>query len=127
MSEPQVGTTVDSHFHCDGADGSSFQSSTLSLRQVGFGLGMRRKEMRRVQERYEEGARPDGARLTVYSYNSSTWKTEVGRSEVHGHPQLYGEFKANLSYETWSQTNKTKQSHEMAQWVKAISHKSLTT
>lgn len=100
VSEPQVGTTVDTHFHCDGADRSSFQSSTLSLRQVGFGLGMRRKEMRRVQERYREGARPYGARLTVY-YNPSTWKTEVGRSEVHGHPQLYGEFKANLSYETW--------------------------
>lgn len=108
MSEPQVGTTVDTHFHCDGADGSSFQSSTLSLRQVGFGLGMRRKEMRRVQEQYKEGARPDRARLTVYSYKPSTWKTEVGRSEVRGHPQLDGEFKANLSTERLGrkQTNK---------------------
>lgn len=79
----------------------------MSLRQVGFGLGMRRKERRRVQEWYEEGARPDGTRLTVYSYNLSTWKTEVGRSEVQGHPQLYGVGpKTNLSYETWSQTSK---------------------
>lgn len=100
----------------------------MSLRQVGFGLGMGRKERRRVQEPYEEGARPDGARLTVYSYNPSTWKTEVGRSEVHGPPQLYGVGpKTNLSYETWSQTSKqthkTKQSHEMAQWVKALATK----
>lgn len=36
--------------------------------------------------------------MGVHSYNPSIWEAEVGRADVQGHPQLYGEFKSSLSY-----------------------------
>lgn len=36
--------------------------------------------------------------MVAYSSDPSTWKVETEEWGVHGHPQVQGEFKDNLSY-----------------------------
>ena len=50
--------------------------------------------------------------LVAHTYNLSPGKVEAGESEIQGHPQLYGKFKASLGYmRLLSQTSKQKSNH----------------
>lgn len=62
-------------------------------------------------------------RAVVYSSNPSTWKVQMGDTEVQDHHQLHREFEAILDYETLYKINNIKilmTTEAMGNWIKYL-------